>query len=307
MELLFSALVVAATVSLVMGVGSFAVAPTRRRLDRLANRTGAAGPAVRRESLLAPREAGPLTRLLARIGSLAGGREAEASQPLQRRLVYAGFRRPTAPAVYMGLRLVLALGLPLAVLAFPVAWTLDQTTLLALLFATTAAGYVGPSLVLDRLVHRRQRRLELSLPDALDLMVVCVEAGFAVNASLARVAEEFGPSNPVFAHEIALAVHEAQAGKSTTEALRRLSDRTGVADLSALTALLIQTERFGTSVADALRVHADAMRVKRMLRAEERAQRAPLKLIFPSVLIFLGVLLIFLIPGLSAMRGAFPD
>ena len=307
MEILFTGLVVAATVSLVIALGAFVTAPVRSRLDRLASATPSSRVRARRETLFAEREGGPLARFLARMGQRGGDDPDAASFPLRRRLVYAGYRSRTAPAVYVGLRLCLAIGLPLLLLAFPQVWRLDQQALLAILFGAAAIGYVGPSFFLDRLVRGRQRRLELALPDALDLMVVCVEAGFAINASLARVAEEFGVSNPELSGELELAVHEARAGKSTTEALRRLADRTGVADLSALTALLIQTERFGTNVADALRVHADAMRVRRMQRAEERAQKAPLKLIFPSMLIFVAVLLIFALPGISSMRAAFPD
>jgi tight adherence protein C len=136
-------------------------------------------------------------------------------------------------------------------------------------------------------------------------MVVCVEAGFGINQSLAQVAEEFRSRSPIVAGEFSLVVQQTRAGKSTTEALRKLADRTGVSDISSLVALLVQTERFGTSVANALRVHAEAMRILRMQRAEERAQKATLKLILPSTMIFGALLLVFLAPGMWRLMGAF--
>ena len=135
-------------------------------------------------------------------------------------------------------------------------------------------------------------------------MVVCVEAGFGINQSLAQVAQEFRTKCRIVSEEFSLVVQETRAGKSTTVALRSLADRTGVADISSLVALLVQTERFGTSLANALRVHADAMRVIRMQNAEERAQKATLKLILPSTMIFTALLLIFLAPGAYMMITA---
>ena len=116
---------------------------------------------------------------------------------------------------------------------------------------------------------------------------------------------EFRTKSPDLALELSMVGHETRAGKTTTDALRALSTRTGVTDVSSLVALLVQTERFGTSVANALRVHADAMRVRRMQYAEERAQVATLKLILPSTMIFVALLLIFLAPGMYNFFGAF--
>jgi tight adherence protein C len=175
---------------------------------------------------------------------------------------------------------------------------------IALLFFLSAFFYVLPSIVLDRCVATRQHAITRVLPDALDLMVVCVEAGFGINQSLAQVADEFESKCPIVATEFGLVVQETRAGKSTTEALRALATRTGVADISSLVALLVQTERFGTSLANALRVHADAMRIVRMQRAEERAQKATLKLILPSTMIFAAILIIFVAPGAYMMMSA---
>jgi tight adherence protein C len=126
-----------------------------------------------------------------------------------------------------------------------------------------------------------------------------------INQGLARVAEEFRAKSPALSLEFSLVGNETRAGKTTTAALRALAARTGVPDISSLVALLVQTERFGTSVANALRVHADAMRIRRMQRAEERAQIATLKLILPSTLIFVALLMIFLAPGMYNFFGAF--
>ena len=168
---------------------------------------------------------------------------------------------------------------------------------IGLLIVVAALFYVLPSMFLGNRIKARQYAITRTLPDALDLMVVCVEAGFGINQSLAQVAEEFQSRCPIVSEEFSLVVQETRAGKSTTVALRSLADRTGVSDISSLVALLVQTERFGTSLANALRVHADAMRIIRMQHAEERAQKATLKLILPSTMIFVALLLIFLAPG----------
>jgi len=176
-----------------------------------------------------------------------------------------------------------------------------------LLVVASAFFYVLPSIVLDSRIRARQHAVTRTLPDALDLMVVCVEAGYGINQSIAQVAQEFCTKCPIVSREFDLVVQETRAGKSTTEALRALADRTGVPDISSLVALLVQTERFGTSLANALRVHADAMRIVRMQRAEERAQKAMLKLILPSTMIFAALLLVFITPGaytlMSALKG----
>jgi tight adherence protein C len=307
MEIALIALVFLATLAFALGV--FALVSgrgMRRRLARLSDGGHAPAPsaAAEGESLLAGSGQGWVFRALGRLGQHRE-REVGPSNPLRQRLVQAGFRRQGAIAVYYGSRLAVALALPLGLLLLPAAWSLGEVRLIAALCALSGIGWVLPSWWIDRRRASRQSRIERSLPDALDLMVVCVEAGFGINASLARVAQEFASSNPVLASELELVTLETRAGKSTTEALRNLAERTGVAEVSALVALLVQTERFGTSVADALRVHAESMRVRRMQRAEERAEKAPLKMIFPTLLIFLAVLLIVLAPAIVQFMGLF--
>ena len=240
---------------------------------------------------------------LQRIGEGSG--DSAAFSELRKRLVNAGYPSRSAPSIYRGIRFTFPLAVVMGLAAQPGVWSLSPPMIVAALCGSGLVAWVIPSIVVDRKIARRRFAIERGLPDALDLMVVCVEAGFGINQALARVAEEFEMKQPILSREFALVVNETRAGKGTSDALRGLADRTGVSDVSALVALLVQTERFGTSVANALRVHAEAMRVRRMQRAEERAQKATLKLILPSVMIFAALLLIFLVPGFAAMFGAF--
>jgi tight adherence protein C len=171
-----------------------------------------------------------------------------------------------------------------------------------------AMGYVGPSLHLRMRTRRRQKEMQKALPDALDMLVVSVEAGLGLNQALVRVAEEIDRLSPVLSEQLGLVNLEIRAGTPREEALRNLSDRTGLADIASLTQMLIQTERFGTSVAQALRIHADTMRTKRRQRAEEAAAKTTIKLIFPLVFcIFPAMFVVILGPALiqifHALRG----
>jgi tight adherence protein C len=292
MNIAISALVFGSIVTLLLALRAM-LAPrvVGRRLSRLG-----ASPQTSKfegESLVHGKEKG-WSRIFKRIGQ---GREGGDLSRLRSRLLYAGYRRPSAPAIYYGIRLTLSLGAPALAVMLPAVWTLSSVYQIALLILLSAFFYVLPSIVLNRRVAAYQHSITRVLPDALDLMVVCVEAGFGINQSLAQVADEFDSKCPIIAKEFSLVVQETRAGKSTTEALRALANRTGVSDISSLVALLVQTERFGTSLANALRVHADAMRIVRMQRAEERAQKATLKLILPSTMIFGAVLVIFIAPG----------
>jgi tight adherence protein C len=304
MELLLPVLVFACIVAGVAGVA--VLTGPRRAAQRLTRLGGTAdASAGDQESLIVSDQSNAALRALQALGRRSA-RTGETG-PLRKRLVHAGYRHPAAVTIYFGLRLVLAIGLPFLVLSLPISWGLPRLQLVILLCLLGAAGMVGPSVWLDLRRHKRQGEIRRTLPDALDLMVVCVEAGYGINQSLARVTEEFAKRSPELSSELGLAVAETRAGKGLEGALRSLSERTGVDDVSSLVALLVQTERFGTSVANALRVHADAMRVRRMQRAEERAQKAPLKLIFPSTLIFAALMLVFLAPSLYRFMAAFPD
>jgi tight adherence protein C len=303
MEMIVSLLAFAATFLLVMGISAF-LRPrvAGRRLARL----GSVGASeAERESLIVNQDSNPVVRAIGRLGQSSA--ESGQAGPLRQRLIHAGYRGQAAPAVFYGLRLVLALALPSLMLLLPIAWRMPHVQLVLILCLAAGFGFVAPSLALDMRRSRRQNEIRRVLPDALDLLVVCVEAGYAINQSLARVSDEFAGKSVNLSSEFGLVTAETRAGKSMTEALRSLADRTGVEDISSLVALLVQTERFGTSVANALRVHADAMRVRRMQRAEERAQKAPLKLIFPATLIFAALMMIFMAPSVYRFSQAFPD
>lgn len=231
------------------------------------------------------------------------GQKAEISQrdtgPLRLRLIQAGYPNASAVALYLGARI----GLPLALgggmaLLLP---ALGQPWAVAVLAAVWAAliGYVLPTFYIRSRIKRRQKEMQKALPDALDLLVVCVEAGLGLNQALARVAEEIERVSPVLSEQIALVNLEIRAGTPRDDAFRNLGDRTGMQDVKSLMAMLIQTDRFGTSVAQALRTHAETMRTKRRQRAEEAAAKTTIKLVFPLVLfIFPALYVIILGPAL---------
>jgi tight adherence protein C len=160
-------------------------------------------------------------------------------------------------------------------------------------------GWTAPPFYVRFRVKSRQKQILRALPDALDMMVVCVEAGLALNQALLRVSEEIVNVSPLMGEQLALVNLEIRAGTPREEALRNLGDRTGVPDIRSLVAMLIQTDRFGTSIATALRVHADTLRSKRRQRAEEAAAKTTIKLIFPLVFfVFPAMFVVILGPAL---------
>jgi tight adherence protein C len=162
-------------------------------------------------------------------------------------------------------------------------------------------GYVFPGMVLARKAKKRQHRIRLSLPDALDLLVVSVEAGLGLDQALARVGQELAFAHPDLSSELRLVNLELLAGRGRSEALRNLADRTGVDDLSSLVAMLVQTDKFGTSVAHSLRVFSDTLRTKRRQRAEEAAAKTGVKMVFPLVVCIFPAIWIVTI-GPAAIR-----
>jgi tight adherence protein C len=203
---------------------------------------------------------------------------------VSKQLTYAGFRAPNALQLFYVIKTLLALLLPIVVL-FVAQWFPDLTTANVLMYALLAAGagVLLPSSLLDRMVNRRMRKLRNGFPDALDLLVVCVESGLGLSAAIQRVADEIIVSHPDLAREMALVNAEIRAGVDRNVALRNLADRTGLEDIRGLMSLLIQTMKFGTSIADALRVYSEEFRDKRMQKAEEEAAKIGTKLIFPLV------------------------
>jgi tight adherence protein C len=222
---------------------------------------------------------------------------------LRLRLVQAGFRRDEALTIFFGIRVLFAVAFFL-VLSSPI--LIRPNTLMAL--GGLALGYVLPGMILARLAKRRAHRIRLSLADALDLLVVSVEAGLGLDQALTRVGTELAFAHPELASELKLINLELRAGKARAEALRNLADRTGVDDLSSLVTMLIQTDKFGTSVAQSLRVYSETLRTKRRQRAEEAAAKTGVKMVFPLVLcIFPSIWIITIGPAaIKFMTVLFP-
>lgn len=197
---------------------------------------------------------------------------------LQLRLVQAGYRRHDALALFLGIRIGIAIAI-FVLLSTPV--LMRPSLGLALIGA--AIGYVAPGMWLARVAKKRQHRIRLSLADALDLLVVSVEAGLGLDQALARVGQELAFAHPELSSELRLVNLELLAGTGRSEALKNLADRTGVDDLRSLVAMLVQTDKFGTSVANSLRVFSETLRTKRRQRAEEAAAKTGVKMVFPLV------------------------
>ena len=288
----------------VMGLYWLMFRPTSAATERLKNLGGGGGEDVvglgrsleaedSAVGALAERVASPLRRL-------APPSAAEARK-VQKRLMNAGYRSESGPVIYRGLQLVSLVFFPGAV-AFGCA-VLGRPLNSAVVWIAAAVG-VGaylPSFVLARMIARRQLRLRWGLADALDLMVVSIEAGLGLNAALVRVGEELRPVHPEIGEEFELTNLEIRVGRDRDEALRNLSERAGIDDLKSLCAMLIQADRFGTSIARAVRVYADSLRTKRRQRAEQAAQKAAVKLLLPLAL-FLFPTLFIIILGPAALN-----
>ena len=196
-------------------------------------------------------------------------------------LIQAGLRESRHVTYYFGSRLLLAAIGFAGVIAF------SGFNSIPLLVCVTAFGFFVPRFFLKRMIKDRQQRIRIALPDALDLTVICVEAGLALDQALMRVGKDLHHAHPDLSDEFHLVNLEMRAGKPRAEALRNLVDRTGVDDIRSLVGTLIQTDRFGTSIAQALRVHSDSLRTARRQRAEEQAAKTTIKMVPPLVLFIL--------------------
>ena len=234
-----------------------------------------------------------LLGLIARLGGFLPAREGR--DALRTGLVRAGFRSSQAVLVFLGSKIVFAVLLPILWIAFAASTGRPFGNAAAFTLVWAFIGFYSPTFVIGALQRRRKDAILAALPDALDLMVVCVEAGLGMTAALQRVSNEMRVTSPGIAGEFALVHQQMQAGVSRADALRNLAQRTGVEDIYALVAMLIQTDRLGTSIANALRAHADAMRVKRRQRAEQLARKAAIKLAFPLIFLMLPALLIIIL------------
>ncbi len=267
----------------------------RRKLVKRIQRTGHGADSEERSILEEMK--GHWLGLFTSLGHLVkpkGGREVPR---LRKEFLMAGYRQENAPLIFWGAKVLLAFWT--AVLFISIRLLIAKPmpslylTLLTVVFAL--ASFHLPNLWLQMRIAKRKDMIQAGLPDALDLMVVCVVAGTGLDAAINRVAEEMELSNKPVGQEFKLLSLELRAGKSRQDALRNLALRTGLEDVSSLVTLLIQTEKFGTSIAQALRIHSDSMRTKRFQKAEEVAAKLPVKLIFPLILFILPSLFVVIL------------
>jgi len=200
---------------------------------------------------------------------------------MQRRLIRAGIRSEGALKLLYGAKAICGIGFPLLVTTVIAGSSTDQGNKVATVLAATAVGFFGPNEYIRRKASKRQREISRGLPNALDLMVVCVESGLGLDQAILQVSKELEHAHPEISEEFGMVSLELKAGKRRVEALRNLAERTGVDDLKKLVAVLIQADRFGTGVAISLRQHSDFMRVQARQVAEEKAAKLGVKLVFP--------------------------
>jgi len=240
------------------------------------------------------------------------GRQAPISpqdaQTARRTLSAAGYRAESSVPLFYGIKLIVAAAFAILSIVFRNSITVNPVLRIVLPLAATVAGYWLPGFLLERRVSKRQQRLRLSLPDGLDLMVVSVEAGLGLDQALQNVGRELTAAHPELSEELGLVTLEMRAGKRRAEALRNLAQRTGEPELRKLTAILIQSDRFGTSMAEALRTHSEFMRTRRRQDAEERAAKVGVKLVFPIFFFILpSILVVAAGPGiLQVFKYLFP-
>jgi len=220
--------------------------------------------------------------------------DAEEVKATRRLLVTAGYRSTKAPIFFVGSKLLLAVVLvglfamiPVKLLGFP-----TTTTLLFYYVCLAACGYYAPAVWLKHMIAVRQDALQRAIPDGLDLMVVCVEAGLGLDQAIGRVGQEVSQAHPALGDELNILSQELRSGVQRQTALRNLAHRTDLEEVRNLVALLVQTDRFGTSIGQALRVHSDSMRTTRRLKAEEWAAKLPVKLLFPLMFFIFPSMLI---------------
>ncbi len=230
------------------------------------------------------------------LAKLSRPKEGWADSPIRIRFMNAGWRQPSAPYIFYGTKTLLALLFPLVAFLFGGSFFRSGApTLMFFVVACSYGGYYLPNLVLKNAIGKRQREIFESFPDALDLLTICVEAGLGLDAAIAKVAAEIQLKSEVLAEELQMVQLELRTGFSKEHALRNLSLRTGVEDIDMLVAMLVQSDRFGTSVGDSLRIHSENLRIKRRQRAEEAAAKVSLKLLFPLIFFIFPTLMVVLI------------
>lgn len=247
-----------------------------------------------------------VVKLTGPIAKLSLPKEGWEQSQLRVRFMNAGLRSASAPILFFAAKTLLTVALPALFVLYTViaGKAVSPNNFMMMLIFLAAIGYFLPNAVLARRIAYRRREIFESFPDALDLIIVCVEAGLGLDAALARVGEEMHVRSPILGEELHLINLELRAGSSRERALRNLALRTGVEDIDTLVAMLVQSDRFGTNVADSLRVHAETLRTKRRLLAEEAAAKIAVKLLFPLIFfIFPSMLLVLLGPAFISIHN----
>lgn len=291
--LLIGVIFVSVTLAMMIALTQFAPSHLKKRLQTVSDEnTGGVNADSDAWIATATRLAGPFAKL-----SLPA--EGWEQSPLRIRFMNAGYRDPRVLLLYFAVKTVLVLGLTgILVIAFQFAQiTLASDALLGILLVATIAYYL-PNAILERLIFLRQRRIFESFPDAADLMLICVESGLGLDTALQRVADEMRLKCAALAEELQLVNLEMRAGGTREMSLRNLAMRTGVEEVVTFATMLVQADRFGTSIGDSLRVFSEELRSRRRFRAEELATKIPLKLLFPLVFfIFPSLMLVLLGPA----------
>ena len=282
----------------------FAARPTQIRLDKLASNK------IQTEIEIGTNEYDQWERNVSKIvkpfASLSLPSEGWEKSHLRTRFMNAGYRAQSLPIFYFGSKTLLAIILPGLLFAIVGVgrFELDTNSVWMFLLLLAAIGYYLPNLILSRKIFVRKRDLFENFPDAIDLMTVCVEAGLGLDAAMNKVGEEMHVKCMPLAEELNLVNLEIRAGRSREQAFRNLAQRTGVEEIEGLVAMLIQADRFGTSIGVSLRVHSEVLRTKRRLRAEEAAGKIALKLLFPLIFFLFPALMVVIIgPGAITMAN----
>jgi tight adherence protein C len=239
-------------------------------------------------------------RAAAPIAKLATPESEEDISKLRMRFMHAGYRDSSAPSIYFAAKALLALALPGAMILVSKALSFEfsQQKFLFFLLFLAAIGYYLPSAIVSWQTRIRQRELFEAFPDSIDLMIVCVEAGLALDMAINRSAAEMRLRSPILADELDLVAMDLRVGSTRERALKNFANRTGLEEISTFVAMLIQADRFGTSLGESLRVHADGLRTRRRMRAEEAAAKIALKMLFPLIFcIFPSLMLVLLGPA----------
>lgn len=275
-------------------------AGVKRRLDGLHEIGAAGGPGLED----AAQWQAKVVKVVGPVAKLSAPQEGWEGSSLRVRFMNAGLREASWPALFFAGKTLLALLLPGVFMVYSGFSSVPMkfNTSLMILVVLLAVGYYLPNVILSHLVKKRKETLQNAIPDALDLMIVCVEAGLGLDAAMNRAAGEIGMRSQALSEELNLTALELRMGVKRELALRNLAMRTGVDDISSFVSMLVQSDRFGTNVAEALRVQAENMRTHRRLRAEERAAKIPLKLLFPLIFfIFPSLMVVLMGPAMISI------